>query len=89
MDKNEKEGNYAKRIRQVIDESKSEEVFDGDIEKARHKSDYFGVGTVAVSHCDNLMAYSLDLKGSEYYTIYVRDLNKNKNFEDKIEKYEW
>ena len=84
--KTEKEGNYAKRIRQVIDESKSEEVFfDGDIEKARHKSDYFGVGTVAVSHCDNLMAYSLDLKGSEYYTIYVRDLNKNKNFEDKIE----
>ena len=31
------------------------------------------------------MAYSLDLKGSEYYTIYLRNLNNNKNKKDIIE----
>ena len=31
------------------------------------------------------MAYSLDLKGSEYYTIYLRNLNTNKNQQDLIE----
>ena len=31
------------------------------------------------------MAYSLDLKGSEYYTIYLRDLTNNKNEKDQIE----
>ena len=31
------------------------------------------------------MAYSLDLKGSEYYTIYLRDLTNNKNLPDQIE----
>ena len=31
------------------------------------------------------MAYSLDLKGSEYYTIYLRDLRSGKNEIDIIE----
>ena len=31
------------------------------------------------------MAYSLDLKGSEYYTIYLRNLSENKNEKDVIE----
>jgi oligopeptidase B len=31
------------------------------------------------------MAYSLDLKGSEYYTIYLRDLGTGKNEPDIIE----
>ena len=31
------------------------------------------------------MAYSLDLKGSEYYTIYLRDLRTGKNENDTIE----
>ena len=31
------------------------------------------------------MAYSLDLKGSEYYTIYLRDLRTGKNEQDIIE----
>ena len=40
--------------------------------------EYFGVGDLEVSHDDNLLAYSLDIKGSEYYTIFVRDIAKNK-----------
>ena len=30
------------------------------------------------------MAYSLDLKGSEYYTIYLRNLQNNQNENDII-----
>ncbi len=84
--KTEAKGNYGKRIRQLIDGSKPEEVyFDGDLEKKNYGSEYFGVGSVSTSHCDNYMAYSLDLKGSEYYTIYLRDLRTGKNEYDAIE----
>ena len=42
--KTEAKGNYEKRIRQLIDGSKSEEVyFDGDLEKKNYVSEYFGV----------------------------------------------
>ena len=84
--KTEAKGNYGKRMRQLIDGSKPEEVFfDGDLEKKKYKSEYFGVGTVSTSYCDNFIAYSLDLQGSEYYTIYLRDLRNNKNEKDVIE----
>ncbi len=84
--KTEAKGNYGKRIRQLIDKSMPEEVyFDGDIEKKNYGSEYFGVGSVSTSHCDNYMAYSLDLKGSEYYTIYLRDLRTGVNESDVIE----
>ena len=80
------EGNYGKKLRQLIDGSKSEEViFDGDIEKKKHGSEYFGLGTVDVSYNDKLLSYSLDLIGSEYYTIYIRDIATNKIFDEKIE----
>ena len=84
--KTEAKGNYGKRLRQLIDKSKPEEIyFDGDLEKKKSGSEYFGLGSVSVSHNDDLMAYSLDLKGSEYYTIYLRDLTNNKNLPDQIE----
>ena len=80
------EGNYGKKLRQLIDGSKSEEViFDGDIEKKKHGSEYFGLGTVDVSYNDKLLSYSLDLVGSEYYTIYIRDIATNKIFDEQIE----
>ena len=84
--KTEAKGNYGKKIRQLIDGSKPEEIyFDGDVEKKNYGSEYFGIGSVSISHCDRYMAYSLDLKGSEYYTIYLRDLDSNKNEKDIIE----
>ncbi len=84
--KTEAKGNYGKRIRQLIDGSKPEEiVFDSDLEKQKSGSEYFGLGAVNISYCDNFIAYSLDLKGSEYYTIYLRDLRTNKNEKDIIE----
>ena len=84
--KTEAKGNYGKKIRQLIDKSKPEEIyFDGDIEKKKCGSEYFGIGAINVSYSDELVAYSLDLKGSEYYTIYVRDIEKNKNLDEQIE----
>tara|TARA_B100000963_G_C22638055_1_gene678662 strand:- start:1135 stop:3222 length:2088 start_codon:yes stop_codon:yes gene_type:complete len=84
--KTEAEGNYGKRIRQIIDGSKPEEIiFDGDLEKKNYGSEYFGLGSVSTSYCDNLMAYSLDLKGSEYFTIYLKDLTNKKKLDDVIE----
>ena len=32
-----------------------------------------------------MLGYSLDLKGSEYYTIYIREISSNKQVTDKIE----
>ncbi len=79
-------GNYGKNIRQLIDKSQAEEIyFDGDVEKKKYGSEYFGLGAVSVSHSDKLLGYSLDLKGSEYYTIYVRDISTKKKLNDQIE----
>ena len=84
--KTEAKGNYGKNIRQIIDGSKPEEIyFDGNLEKEKFGSEYFGLGSVSVSHSDEFLAYSLDLKGSEYYTIFIRNLNNNKELEEKIE----
>ena len=81
--KTEAKGNYEKRVRQLIDGSKPEEIyFDGDQEKKNYGSEYFGIGAVSTSHCDKYMAYSLDLKGSEYYTISLRNLNTGENEKD-------
>ena len=78
-------GNYPKYLRQKIGTSNEEIYFDGDEEKKLSGTKYFGVGTISVSHDDQLMAYSLDLRGSEYYDIYLRDLSTGKLIEDKIE----
>ena len=79
-------GNYTKYLRQKIGSKNIETYFDGDNEKELSGSKYFGVGTVSISHNDELMAYSVDLKGSEYYDIFLRDLSTNKLIEKKIEK---
>ena len=79
-------GNYRKYLRQKIGSSDIEIYFDADKEKELSGSKYFGLGSVSVSHNDKILAYSLDLKGSEYYDIFLRDLNTNKLLEEKIEK---
>jgi oligopeptidase B len=56
-----------------------EEIWNGDKEKEKLKTEYFGVGDLEVSNNDKFLAYSLDTKGSEYYTIFVREIETNKN----------
>ena len=72
------EGNYSIKLRKKINSNIIEEIWNGDKEKEKLKVEYFGVGDLEVSHNDKLLAYSLDTKGSEYYTIYVRDIISNK-----------
>ncbi len=77
-------GNYGKNLRQKIGSSKIETYFDADKEKELSGSKYFGLGGLSVSRDDRLLAYSVDLKGSEYYDIFIRDLSTNKIIEEKI-----
>ena len=72
------EGNYSIKLRRKIETNKIEEIWNGDKEKEKLKVEYFGVGDLEVSHDDKYLAYSLDTKGSEYYTIFVREIISNK-----------
>ena len=78
------EGNYSIKLRKKIDSNLVEEIWNGDEEKKKLGVEYFGVGDLEVSHNDKLLAYSLDLKGSEYYTIFIRDIVSNKLVTKKI-----
>ena len=83
--KTTEKGNYGKYLRQKIGSTDIEIYFDGDKEKELSGSKYFGIGSISISRNDQLMAYSLDLKGSEYYDIFLRELSTNKIIEEKIE----
>ena len=72
------EGNYSIKLRKRINSDTIEEIWNGDKEKKKLGVEYFGVGDLEVSHNDKFLAYSLDIKGSEYYTIYIRDILSNK-----------
>ncbi|MDA9717610.1 S9 family peptidase [Candidatus Pelagibacter sp.] len=79
-------GNYSIKIRKKIGSDKVEEIWNGDDEKEKLKTDYFGVGDLEVSYNDKYLGYSLDLKGSEYYTIYIRNIESNELVTEKIEE---
>ena len=71
------EGNYSIKLRKKIGTDIIEEIWNGDEEKEKLNVEYFGVGDLEVSHNDKLLAYSLDTKGSEYYSIFIRDIQTN------------
>ncbi|MDB9826930.1 S9 family peptidase [Candidatus Pelagibacter sp.] len=79
-------GNYSIKLRKKIGSNNIEEIWNGDEEKEKLKVEYFGVGDLEVSFNDKYLGYSLDTKGSEYYTIYIRDINTKKLVTDKIEE---
>ena len=79
-------GNYSIKLRKKIGSDTVEEFWNGDVEKEKLKTEYFGVGDLEVSYNDKLLGYSLDLKGSEYYTIYIRDISLGKLVTEKIEE---
>jgi len=71
-------GNYSIKLRKKINSDQVEEIWNGDKEKEKLGVEYFGVGDLEVSHDDKLLAYSLDTKGSEYYSIFIREIVSNK-----------
>ena len=79
-------GNYSIKLRKKIGSNNIEEIWNGDDEKKRLDVEYFGVGDLEVSFNDKYLGYSLDTKGSEYYTIYIRDINTKKLVTEKIEE---
>ena len=79
-------GNYSIKLRKKIGTDNIEEIWNGDEEKEKLNVEYFGVGDLEVSFNDKYLGYSLDTKGSEYYTIYIRDINTKKLVTEKIEE---
>ena len=79
------EGNYSIKLRKKIGTNNIEEIWNGDKEKEKLKTEYFGLGDLEVSWNDQYLGYSLDLKGSEYYTIYIRDIETGSLVTEKIE----
>ena len=71
-------GNYSIKLRKKINTDEIEEIWNGDDENKKLKTEYFGVGDLEVSNNDKYLGYSLDVKGSEYYTIYIRDIKSKK-----------
>ena len=78
-------GNYSIKLRKKNGTNNTEEIWNGDKEKEKLNTEYFGIGDLEVSFNDKYLGYSLDLKGSEYYTIYIREINSNKLITEKIE----
>jgi len=78
------EGNYSIKLRKKINTDEIEEIWNGDNEKKKLGVEYFGVGDLEVSHNDKFFAYSLDVKGSEYYTIFIRDIATNQTISNEI-----
>ena len=81
------ENNYSICLRKKIgdDEKNTQEYWNGDKEKNKISASYFGLGDLSVSHDHSLLGYSLDLNGSEFYTIYVRRIADEKQVTEKIE----
>ncbi len=79
-------GNYSIKLRRKIGEEKVEEIWNGDKEKKKLQTEYFGLGDLEVSFNDQYLGYSLDLRGSEYYTIYIRNIKSGNLVTEKIEE---
>jgi len=80
------EGNYSIKLRKRIGSNDVEEIWNGDEEKEKLNTEYFGVGDLEVSFNDKYLGYSLDTKGSEYYTIYIRNINTKKLVTEEIKE---
>ena len=77
-------GNYSIKLRKKIDTDNVEEIWNGDEEKKKLNTEYFGIGDLEVSNNDKYLGYSLDIKGSEYYTIFIRDIKTKKIISKEI-----
>ena len=78
------EGNYSIKLRKKIGTNEIEEIWNGDREKEKLGVEYFGIGDLEVSHNDKYLAYSLDIKGSEYFSIFIREIANNKIISKEI-----
>ena len=80
--KTTEKGNYSKKLRRKIGSKKTEIFWDGDKEAKGKK--FFNTGDLSVSYNDELLAYSVDDKGSEYFSIFIRNISNNKIIDEEI-----
>ncbi|MDC3208058.1 hypothetical protein OA967_02045, partial [Candidatus Pelagibacter sp.] len=55
-------GNYSIKLRKKIGTDNVEEIWNGDKEKEKFNTEYFGIGDLEVSYNDKYLGYSLDYK---------------------------
>ena len=84
--KTTKETNYAIKLRKKIGTDQIEEYWSGEKEKKKLNAEYFGIGDLEVSNNDEMLAYSLDLRGSEYFNIFIRKISDNKIVSEEIKE---
>ncbi len=63
-------------------EAPEELIMDVNQEALNHK--FFNLGTMAMSPCHNLMVYTVDTEGSEFFQLRIRDLTTQKELTDSI-----
>lgn len=76
-------GEYPLICRQPRDGGQEQVLLDGNAMSEGH--DYFSLGGATHSPNHRYLAYGLDLKGSEFYTIKIRDTETGEDLEDTIE----
>ena len=76
-------GEYRKHYRRPVAGGEAQCFFDGPAEAAGHE--YFSVHAMSISEDDRLLAWSVDLDGSERYTVYIKDLTTGEMLPDVIE----
>ncbi|UCG00611.1 MAG: S9 family peptidase [Candidatus Heimdallarchaeota archaeon] len=79
----EKGKQYKKYFRKNIDEDLVEELLLDENELATDH-DYFKIGSFKVSPNHEFLAYSVDVNGSEEFTVFIKDLKNNKILDDRI-----
>lgn len=67
----------------TVDTAKDEVLLDENVEAKQHE--YFALSAFDISNDSNLLAWSYDIDGGEYYTIRIRDLRTGKDLPDVIE----
>ncbi|MFT6220450.1 MAG: oligopeptidase B, partial [Rickettsiales bacterium] len=60
-----------------------EEIF-LDVNELAKGHEYFNVGNYALNHDQNILAYSVDIKGRRIYDIFFKDLKTGKLLDDEI-----
>lgn len=76
-------GQYPIFCRRPLDSDEEEILFNGDLEA--EGKEFFRIHTLEPSPDHRLLAYSVDVHGSEFYTIRVRDLDNLEDLDDLVE----
>ena len=78
-------GEYPISCRKLRDDAQEKEQILFHFNDMGKGYEYFGIGGISRSHSHNILAYGLDVTGSEYYTIRFRDTDSDADLDDVLE----